>query len=257
MKIGVIQGRLTEPVDGHIQEFPKKKWKEEFNFLRNIGLNHIEWLVTGKTLNNNPIFKEDLIGYPINSICADNMVNKRFTEMRFLKKNLIPICEAARRNKVEFVTIPLLEDSNINDPDTKKKFLENFLEVIKDYNDINFSFEMESERELALEIAELQDNFWLTYDTGNITSGGHSHLGYIEEVYHKINNVHLKDRTWEGQTVKLGTGNTNFTLILNKLNEVGYDNLYTLQTARETAGLECETIIRHKRYFDKMCGDIK
>jgi hypothetical protein len=32
MKIGIMQGRLVKPFNGHIQEFPIDNWKDEFLF---------------------------------------------------------------------------------------------------------------------------------------------------------------------------------------------------------------------------------
>ena len=73
MKIGIIQGRLSEPIEG-FQECPKN-WKKEFELLNKLKLNHIEWIVTKKSFDNNPIFTENLSNYPISSICADNLVD--------------------------------------------------------------------------------------------------------------------------------------------------------------------------------------
>jgi hypothetical protein len=42
MKIGIIQGRLSEPLNG-FQECPEN-WKREFEILPDIGLSHIEWM---------------------------------------------------------------------------------------------------------------------------------------------------------------------------------------------------------------------
>ena len=44
MKLGIIQGRLSEPVEGY-QDCPAN-WTREFELLRELRLNHIEWIVT-------------------------------------------------------------------------------------------------------------------------------------------------------------------------------------------------------------------
>ena len=44
MKLGLLQGRLSPPVGG-FQEFPKD-WEREFRIADELGLNHIDWLVT-------------------------------------------------------------------------------------------------------------------------------------------------------------------------------------------------------------------
>ena len=57
MKIGIIQGRLSEPKEG-FQECPID-WKREFDLLQKLGLNHIEWIITSN-FKNNPIFNDNL-----------------------------------------------------------------------------------------------------------------------------------------------------------------------------------------------------
>ena len=58
MKIGIIQGRLTPPDKG-FQDTPDN-WKEEFERLRKLDMNHIEWIVTKESFDNNPIFNSPL-----------------------------------------------------------------------------------------------------------------------------------------------------------------------------------------------------
>ena len=69
MKMGIIQGRLSRPTEG-FQETPSKWW-DEFLMLPDLGLNHVEWIVTKDSFESNPIFnkeedlkdfEEDLVG---------------------------------------------------------------------------------------------------------------------------------------------------------------------------------------------------
>ena len=43
-KIGIMQGRLSEPISNKIQEFPKNSWKEEFHKASELGFDSIEWI---------------------------------------------------------------------------------------------------------------------------------------------------------------------------------------------------------------------
>ena len=251
MKLGIIQGRLLKPVGGHIQEFPKD-WKREFTLLRRLGLSHVEWIVTASSFLTNPVFFEDCSEYEISSICADNLVHPDFNKEDFLRDNLLPLCEAALKSNIHWLTIPLLEKSSISERQIRNKFIDLILEYADKYPQINFSFEAETHWDNVLEIASLRDNFWITYDTGNITSEGIDHQKYILNTHHKISNVHIKDRTFEGKTVKPLTGNTDFETIFNTLRKVKYNNLYTLQTARGEPGSEVETITKHKEIFERM-----
>lgn len=96
------------------------------------------------------------------------------------------------------------------------------------------------------------DNFYVTYDTGNITSCGFDHKYYLYHLHSKINNVHLKDRTFDCNSVSPGSGNTDFKLIFDLLKRYKYDGYYTIQTQRGLSGEEFMTIYEHKNYFLKL-----
>ncbi len=253
MKIGILQGRLSPPVANHIQEFPKL-WFNEFELIKENGMNHVEWIVTEDSFDNNPIFNDlftsVLPHLPIHSICADNIVNKKFTGPGFLNRNLTPICEAAVKNDIQNITIPLLEDSSIDDDETRRQFCKNIVKITSKYPSLTFSFEAELDPEKLIELLELSDNYAVTYDTGNITSCGIDHERYINMLHKKINNVHLKDRTFDAKTVAPTNGDTDFHLIFKTLKSVGYNGVYTLQTARGKTGEELRTILIHKNLFE-------
>ena len=43
MKIGIMQGRLVKPFNGHIQEFPIDNWKDEFLLLNKLNLEMVPY----------------------------------------------------------------------------------------------------------------------------------------------------------------------------------------------------------------------
>ena len=253
MRVGIIQGRLSEPTLG-FQECPED-WKREFELLSKLNLNHIEWIITSQRFEANPAFHEDISSYPISSLCADNLVDARITDKEFLNKNLRPICEAALKNNIKQVAIPLLEDSTVENESTRKAFCDEIQEYAEEYKKINFLFEAELDAENLLKIVNLSERFFITYDTGNITSCGFSHKDYLPKVYEKIKNVHLKDRTFDAKTVEPTQGDTNFKEIFNFLKEKGYNKHYTLQTARGITGQELETVIDHKRILEEIYNE--
>jgi|TARA_R110000796_G_scaffold251407_2_gene382699 L-ribulose-5-phosphate 3-epimerase len=245
MKLGLIQGRLSEPKEG-FQDTPKE-WKREFTILDEINLNHIEWIITKKSCRTNPFFTDDLSGFSINSVCADNLVDSRIGERDYASPILNRICEAAIKNNVKNITIPLLEDSSIED-DKKRN---NFAKILKDfcqrYPNLNFSLEAELSCDKLKDLLSVSNNVFVTYDTGNMTSCGFDHKNYIREISSRISNVHLKDRLKTGVTVVPLTGDTNFSLIFKTLKENSYTGVYTLQTARQETGFEKQTITNHAK----------
>jgi sugar phosphate isomerase/epimerase len=251
-KLGIVQGRLLPPIGNHIQEFPRAEWKLEFDLMENLGLTHIEWIVTDtsfktKTLN----LDVKKYGSKISSVCCDHLIDNHFYKKSFLKERLEPACEFAIKNNIKSLTIPLLEKSKLNNFNIDSA-VENFVYFGKKYPSLNFSFEIENNADISLCLADCLPNFYLTYDTGNITSCGIDHEIYIEKVFHKINNVHLKDRTVDPiSTVEPGNGDTDFYLIFDILSKKCYKGWYTLQTARSKNGSETETISRHIKFYEK------
>jgi L-ribulose-5-phosphate 3-epimerase len=250
MKLGIMQGRLSAPVNGRMQEFPED-WEREFVILKDLGLNHIEWLITKNSWLSNPIMKniKHVEKFPISFICLDTLVDKRISNLDFLSEKLGMLCEKVSDTSMKNLTIPLLEESNMEDDKKREKFCRLIKKYGMRFPTINFSFEAELQKEKLLEIVSLCDNFFVTYDTGNMTSYGVDHLEYIDFFKHKINNIHLKDRTVDAATVNPLTGDTDFDLIFNSLEKIGYNGVMTMQTARSMTGEEIETTTKHRDIF--------
>ncbi len=256
MRLGIIQGRLLPPVNGHIQEFPTG-WEEELDLLSKNNMTHVEWLITKNSFDNNPILKETNFNFSkhVSSICVDNLVDSRITEREFLFSNLLPVCAAAVRHGIRKITVPILEDSSMEQDETRDVFVNLMKEVSTKYPQIEFCFEAELSSDKLLEILNSSSNFYVTYDTGNITSYGEDHENYLNKLSKFIKNVHLKDRTYDAKTVEPGTGDTNFKLIFETLNKIGYNGPYTIQTARGKTGDELNTILKHKNYFEEIYNE--
>ena len=251
MKIGIIQGRLLPPINNHIQEFPFDNWKEEFLLLQNYNLSHIEWIITKNSYKNNPLFLENLSEYPISSVCCDHLVDDNIQNFSFLRENLFDVCEFSLKNKIKNISIPLLENSNMENNFRRKEFISSILRI-KEKFDLNFIFETELTPEKTLEITNSHKNFFITYDTGNINSYLKEHEKYIKTLKNKIINIHLKDRTYDAKTVLPFTGDTNFEKIFKFLKEINYNSLYTLQIARAKINEEEEHINYYKNKFKEL-----
>ena len=255
MEIGIIQGRLSTPDEG-FQECPVS-WKKEFETLKRLKLNHVEWIVTKSSFHNNPIFLRDVRSYPVHSICADNVVSTLVDNREFLEHNLFPICEAALRNNIKSVTIPLLEDSSLEDDKKLDNFCRSFSHVCDRYPSIQFSLETELSLSKVPKLLNASNNVFLTYDTGNTTSYGISHKDYILNFSDRVTNVHIKDRKMSGISVPPLTGDTKFNNIFKHLIQSGYKGVYTLQTARGLVKQEEETISNHAKIIRSVYNECK
>ena len=137
INLGIIQGRLTPPVIGIQDEFyVGDNWESEFDKIKKLEnitlfdssykinhISHVEWVITKSSFKDNPLFKTSLKNYPIFFISAYNMVDKSFYKKEFMKSNLEPILEAAKKNGIKNVNIPLKEFSNIQNAVIRKEFI--------------------------------------------------------------------------------------------------------------------------------------
>ena len=261
-----MQGRLTPPEPGNQDEyFVGKNWKEEFEKIKkleNISLfnstykvnriSSIEWVITKNSFKNNPLFKNSLKKYPIFSVCAYNMMDKSFYKKEFIDSNLKPILEAAKKNGIKYVNIPLKEFSNIQNAEIRKEFIKNIRIYGKKYKDIIFLFEFECWPEEILEVLRGMKNFKLTYNTAIITSfkGKQSHKYFFSKLHKHILNVHLTDKVAKGKPTELGQGEVDFhEIIANLLLVYKYKGNFTLQTNREESRKEMATLAKHMKYF--------
>ena len=275
--VGIIQGRLSPPVDNQIQAFPRETWRSEFtNCLHNVGLSHIEWIITEECFRDNPLMVDSeetrkvlsWNSHMIGTICCDHLINSRVGYAdnvgEFLEQNLTPVCERVSkighhpRFGFNTIGIPLLDASSM---ECTGKSLDTFKrEIVKitdRFPNLLFSFEAELDHERLLSLVDLRPNYRVTYDTGNITSYSNNHKEYLPAVFDKIDNVHLKDRLYDytvgaWKTVWPGTGRTDFNFIFGMLKTLGYDGSYTLQLARGLDGLEQKTVEYQKYHMQAL-----
>jgi L-ribulose-5-phosphate 3-epimerase len=252
MIFGILQGRLSKPINNKIQEFPFLTWEKEFLDLTEVELSGIEWLITPEFNFNNPFFTEKILSSKILSVCMDTMVNSSFYEYDFLNENLLPVLDRMLELELSKIVIPLLEDSSIEDENIRYKFLNNLIPITKKYPIINFCFEFECNKEIVKEFVENQPNYYITYDTGNFTSVYKEKINHKELISFfgsKIKNVHFKDRTYKGQTKQFGLGDTDFKTIIDSLKNINYNENIILQLAR---GVDDDEINYIKNTYEKI-----
>lgn len=254
-KLGIIQGRLSEPLEG-FQRCPKN-WQREFELLDSLSLSHVEWIVVSEDYESNPIFQEIHVDLDkVSGVCLDNLVDDRIDNPEFLDHNLRKACDTLRKRGVKHVAVPLLEKSSLENNASK---FNNFLSLLKEYSDeykdMTFLLETEMSLDKVVKLCNVSSNVKVTYDTGNTTSFGISHEDFINVLFDRIENIHLKDRTKDAVSKPPTQGDTDFHNIFKILKKKNYDKIYTLQTMREKSGLEVSTIRRHikvlKEIYDR------
>ncbi len=57
-RIGFMQGRLSPVINGKIQEFPWKSWRQEFDIASRLGFSLMEWTLDQERLYESPLMTE-------------------------------------------------------------------------------------------------------------------------------------------------------------------------------------------------------
>lgn len=253
MILGIIQGRLSDPKSGH-QTTPDN-WEEEFVKIKEIELNHLEWNIDFNKNFDNPVLHDSRIkdySHLISSVCFDTLVTEKVFDEKYFQKQTYHHTEMILKNQINRVTFPLLEDAEISN-DTK---LRKIIKILSDYHKNFPSIEINLELDCSVDNVEnilSEVDCQLTYDTGNLTHKKINHLLYIEKFFNRINNVHLKDRSFKtGESMSNFQGDTPFKIIFKELKKREYKKMFTLQMAREETGKELDLIKNYVRVFKEM-----
>ena len=274
-KIGIMGGRLSDPMGNEIQAFPRNSWSNEFEKASKCGFELIEWVFD--LYKNNPISDKAQIkviqmlsekhNVRINSICADYFMEKRLFSVseHNLEKNLKALKDLIDRCndlEIKILEIPLVDSSSLKNNDNKQELIINIEKVLPyaEKNNVCITLETDLPPKLFRDLLSRFNHPYLkaNYDTGNSTA-----LGYnIEEEFNEygswITNIHIKDRIHHGKTVPLGSGDTNFDLFFTALRKINYTGDLIIQGARESkdSGIKPEQICKRylefiKQYVDK------
>ena len=250
-RIGIMQGRLSKPINGKIQSFPKNSWENEFYLAKDIGFELIEW-VLDEDLKNNPILNKESFSkittikketdVDINSICCDYFMKNSLSShsKSFKKENLeifnILIEESCPANNIKIVDLPLIGEEGL-----KNKHIAN------DYKNLLFSLEkklLANNLVIALEtdlepnkLGNYLKNFnkktvTVNYDMGNSAFWKFNTKQEFLSYGQSISNVHIKDCTPKDYTVQLGNGDVNFNEVFFLLKKNNYRADFILQAAR-------------------------
>jgi L-ribulose-5-phosphate 3-epimerase len=250
-RLGIMQGRLSKPLNGKIQSFPKDTWKKEFYDAKEIGFELIEW-VLDENLEDNPIMnknsfkiidqikKETQIA--VNSICCDffmtNSLSKKSTS--FKDKNLEVldhlIEEACPANNIKIIDLPLVKNESLKKKEIAEDYKNLLLNLEKKIIDNNLTISLETDLN-PFEFKDFlkdfnKDAISVNYDTGNSAYWKFNAKEEFLSYGNQISNVHIKDCTPKDYTVELGSGNVNFKEIFNLLKKNKYKADFILQAAR-------------------------
>ena len=246
-KLGFMQGRLVPAEDKMIQSFPWKNWKKEFEISSKLGLHLIEWTIDRKKFFQNPINTNNgrkeinnlkkKYKIKVESVTADF-----FMQSPFFKKNLkteIKILKTFIKNcsklKIKYIICPLVDNSSIENEFQEKNLINKLLKLntLISKKKLKILFESDYSPIMLKNFIKKfpKKTFGINYDTGNSAGLG---FDFEEEkkYFSRVKNIHIKDKKYKSSSVKIGTGDYNFTKFFNFLKKKKYNGNFIFQTAR-------------------------
>ncbi len=250
-RIGIMQGRLSKPLNGMIQSFPKNSWENEFYLAKDIGFKLIEWVLDENT-KDNPIVNKELFSkidiikkkteIDVNSICCDYFMknslsknSKSFKEENLAILNFL-IEESCPLNNIKIIDLPLMGEEGLKKKQIANDYKNLLLKLEKKILDNNLVIALETDLE-PNELRDFLKNFnkkaiTVNYDMGNSAFWKFDTKQEFLCYGQSISNVHIKDCTPKDYTVQLGAGNVNFNEVFNLLKKNDYKADFILQAAR-------------------------
>ena len=250
-RIGIMQGRLSKPLNGRIQSFPINTWEKEFYLAKEIGFELIEW-VLDENIKDNPILNKSMFKkisqikqetqIEINSICCDffmsNSLSKSSTS--FKEKNLeifnYLIEESCPSNNIKIIDLPLMGNESLKEKRISDDYKNLLLKLEKKIMNNNLIVSLETDLN-PFELKDFLKDFnkkaiSVNYDTGNSAYWEFNVKQEFLSYGSLISNVHIKDCTPKDYTVELGSGNVDFNEVFTLLSKNNYRADFILQAAR-------------------------
>jgi L-ribulose-5-phosphate 3-epimerase len=264
-RIGFMQGRLCERVDGKIQAFPWRDWEGEFPAAAAIDLRLMEWTLDQERLYENPLMT--LQGQEkIRSLCLQynisipSLTGDCFMQAPFwkvagqarldLQIDFLAICRACTKVGIRMIVVPLVDNGQL-ETIQQESILVDFLlgqQAFFAEHDLQVIFESDyTPTELARFIEQLPvKQFGINYDIGNSGALGFSPTEEFAAYGARVVNVHVKDRLLGGTTVPLTSGSADLDGVFAALARQDFHGNFILQTARAYDNNHIEVIRNYR-----------
>ena len=255
--MGIMQGRLSAPVDGRIQSFPRATWSREFALARRCGLDVIDWVFDAERWQENPLMTGpgldqalgliERTGVRVDVVCADFCMEApliRCSQLDIDERMLVLRRLLARSYMagVRVVELPFVDNSAIRD----EAELQEVADLVRWLADEAAALDIVLALETSLGPIGLRELLKrarhpavkANYDIGNSASNGYDVRDEMIAYGEDVATVHVKDRVRGGGSVPLGRGNADFRAAFAALAEFGYAGPFILQVARGTDEFE-------------------
>lgn len=264
-KIGFMQGRLSDQVEGKIQAFPWQSWETEFPVAATLDLHLVEWTLDQDRLSKNPLMTEDgqkrirelchKFNISVPSLTGDCFMQAPFWKVSGkvrtqLQEDFLAIARAAAAVGIRLIIVPLVDNGRLETIEQENVVVNYFCSVQNVLEECNVQVIFESDympSNLRRFMARLPvRNFGVNYDIGNSAAFGFAPAEEIAAYGARIVNVHVKDRVLGGTTVPLSEGNADFNTVFCALAQHKYQGNFILQTARAQNGNHADALRRYR-----------
>jgi|TARA_B110000037_G_C17105468_1_gene499667 sugar phosphate isomerase/epimerase len=242
LKIGIIQGRLTEAPPGRLQWSPND-YKPEFKTAKALGFEYLE-LFSERIYNpENPLWNKKKIKELKESCLIKNkLIFYSFVDDYILKNKIDDKLESYYQNlililnqlKIKILTVPFYGINKIN-----KKNYKNYLKFIIfiskkcSKSNIKLCIESNMSPDLFFIIKKsVKKNFYITFDTGNRILLKRDLVQDLIAFNKSIKHIHIKDKDHTKKNVQLGRGLVNFKSLFLNLKKIDYSGGITFETTR-------------------------
>lgn len=250
IKLGFMQGRLSPQIRNEIQAFPFSTWKKEFKIAEEINIKIMEWTIDNFNYFKNPIMKNNgkkeinklkkKYNIKINSITCDFLMQDTFYKKKKITKysenNFYNFLENCSQIKIKTIVIPLVDKSSIknyNEENNVISFFSNIENFLKKKR-ISIAFESDFNFDKLKRFIDKfnPELFGINYDIGNSAGLNYNYKKEMQAYFHRIKNVHIKDKNKKNITVPLFSGKAQILEVINFLINNGYNGNFILQPAR-------------------------
>ena len=273
-RLGFMQGRLSNLIEGKIQAFPINSWENEFIQAHELGFHLLEWTVDYDKIEYNPLFNDKEVDSVIKlseeykvsipSVTLDIWMQQPpwifHKRQEGLWDTYSRLLKNAKEVGIGILVLPLVDNSSIQGLENDRKVIS----CIRRFGDLavrhglQCAIESDFEPERLRSLVEVlgKDIFGINYDIGNSASLGYDPVEELQTYHDLILNVHIKDRLLGGTTVPLGSGAARIGEVLNSLEDISYQGNYILQTARDQDNNHGGALCTYREYVLRACRGI-
>lgn len=246
IRIGIVQGRLSNKINNLIQAFPKQNWEKEFGLAKKIGFDGIEFIFDSIA---NPLFSSKGVNkirniksqtnLEIFSISCDySMFNPLFGKTKKTTTQIaLKLLQACNKLSIPRLALSLEDNSSLLNKSDVKDAINCLRKITKKAEKYGLIVTLET----SLSVINIKNllkkvgskNLKINFDLGNSCSLGEDTPKAILELKNLIHSIHIKDRNiLFGTTVPLGKGDVNFVKCFKSLKMINFKGDIVIQGAR-------------------------